>query len=120
LFARDLHVSLAVATVAAVAVAAIEAAFRVVTGRPPGRFSAAVSAIILVVVGMTVAGGLAILTGGEHPREFLHFVYSVLAFVLIPVGDSLTTAADARRRAVARLLAALVALVVIARLFATG
>jgi len=115
-----LHVSLAVATYAIVAVAAIEAAVRVVTGRPPGRFSAAMTAITLVVVGMTAAGGLAILTRGERPREFLHFIYAVLVFALIPLGDSLTARASARGRAMTRLLAALLALIVIVRLFATG
>jgi hypothetical protein len=120
LFAHDLHVALAAATVGAMVFVAIEAAIRVVSARPPGRFAAAASAIVLVVVGMTAAGGLAILTRGERPKELLHFAYAAFAFVLIPFGDALTPRAAPRRRAAARLLFAVVALGVIARLFATG
>lgn len=120
MFAHDLHLSLATATVVAVVVAAIEAAGRGLTGRPPGRFSAAMSAIVVVVVGMTAGGGLAMLARGQRPSEFLHFVYAALALGLIPVGDSLTARAKPRGRAWARLLSALVVLGVIARLFATG
>jgi hypothetical protein len=120
LFAHDLHVSLAVATVMTMAVAAIEAAWRMVTGRPPGRFSSAMSVLTLVVLGMTVAGGLAMLARGERPREFLHFIYAVVAFVLIPFADSVTVRAVPRRRAASRLLAAVVGIGVIARLFGTG
>jgi hypothetical protein len=120
LFAHDLHVSLAVATVVAMVGAAIEAGGRAVTGRPPGRLAAAMSAILIVVVGMTAAGGLAMLVRGERPKEFLHFVYAAVAFVPIPIGDSLAAHASPRRRAAARFLTVLVALGVIARLFATG
>jgi hypothetical protein len=120
-FAHDLHVGLAVATVVALAVAAVEAAVRLFTARPPGRFSAAISPITLVVVGMTAAGGLAMLARGERPREFLHFIYAAVAFVLIPLGDSLSApSAPPRRRAAVRFFSAVVALGVVARLFATG
>jgi hypothetical protein len=118
LFAHDLHVALAVATLVAMVVVAVEAALRAISGRAPGRFSGAISTIAVVAVAMTAAGGLAILTRGERPKEFLHFVYATVAFV--PMGDSLTAAACPRRRALARLLAALIALGVIARLFGTG
>jgi hypothetical protein len=78
------------------------------------------SAIVVVVTGMTAAAGLGTFVRGERPSELLHFVYAALAFVLIPLGDSVAGAASPRRRAVARLLAALVTLGAIARLFATG
>jgi hypothetical protein len=120
LFAHDLHASLALATVGVVAGAAIEAGVRLATGRPPGRYAAALSAVILVVIGMTAAAGLALLARGERPLEFLHVVYAALVFVLLPLGDSLTTKSAARRRAGMRLMMALVALGVVARLFATG
>jgi hypothetical protein len=119
-FAHNLHVSLAAATVFALVIAAIEAAWRMVTGGPPGRFSSAISAVTLVMLGMTAAGGLAMLVRGEPPREFLHFIYAAVAFVLIPFGDSVTARVVPRRRAAARLLAAVVGLGVIARLFGTG
>ncbi len=78
------------------------------------------SAIVVIGVGVTAAGGLAMLARGERPREFLHYVYAALAFGLIPIGDSLAARASPRRRAAARFLAVLVALGVVTRLFATG
>jgi hypothetical protein len=120
LFAHDLHVSFAVATVVAVGVAAVEAAVRALLARSPGRYSAATSGIALVLLGMTAAAGLAMLVRGERPKEFLHFIYAALAFAVIPLADSLVARASFRRRAVTRLLASLVTLAVLARLFATG
>jgi hypothetical protein len=69
---------------------------------------------------MSIAGGLALLLGGRRPKEWLHLVYALLALALIPLADSLTVQASPRRRALARLLGALVAVGVIVRLFATG
>lgn len=120
MFAQDLHVGLAAVTVAAFAVVAIEAAARAVSRRPPGRFAMMTSTAAEILVGMTAAGGLAMLFTGERPDEPLHFVYAVLAFALVPVGDSLTQSAEPRRRAVGRAVAAVIALAVVSRLFATG
>jgi len=120
LFAHDLHVGLALATIVTVAAAAAEAAVRLVTARPPGRFAAALVPVTMVAVGMTAAGGLAMLARGERPSEFLHFIYATLAFVLIPLGDSLAARTTPRKRATARFVSAVAALGVIARLFATG
>jgi hypothetical protein len=82
--------------------------------------SRALSATVVIAFGMTAAGGLAMLVRGERPRESLHLVYAALAFALLPLGDSLAARAQPRRRAMARLLAAVLTLGVIARLFATG
>lgn len=120
MFGRDLHVILATATVVTVAGVAVEAAVRVATGHPPGRLSAVASSIVLVIVGMTAAGGLALLARDARPEEPLHFIYAALAFVLVPLGDSLGMHTTPRRRAVFRLVAAIATLGVIARLFATG
>lgn len=120
MFARDLHVTLAVASTLVAFVAAVEAAVRAVTRRPPGRMSRAILAIVVIALGMTAAGGLALLVRGERPVESLHLVYAALAFILVPLGDSLTAHAEPRRRAAARLLAAVLTLGVIARLLATG
>ena len=69
---------------------------------------------------MAAAGGLALLLGGRRPAEWLHLIYALLALGLIPLAESLTTQASPRRQALARLLGALVAAVLILRLFATG
>ena len=69
---------------------------------------------------MAAAGGLALLVGGRRPTEWLHLLYALLAFGLVPLADNLTTQASPRRQALARLLGALVAAVLILRRFATG
>lgn len=120
MFAHDLHVLLALASLAAIGLVAIEGAVRLVRPRPPGRAAALGSSAVVILLGMTAAGGLALLTGGHRPKEFLHLVYGLLAFGLVPLADSLTAQASPRRRAAARLLGALIAAAVIARLFATG
>ena len=66
------------------------------------------------------AGGLGLLIGGSGPKEPLHLVYGVLAFGSLPVASSLTRSASPRRQALASLLAAVVMLVLLARLFQTG
>jgi hypothetical protein len=119
-FAHDLHLLLALASLAAMALVAAEGAVRLARPRPPGRAAAAGLGAAVIVLGMAAAGGLALLLGGHRPAEWLHLVYALLAFALVPLADSLAVQASPRRRAVARLLGALVALVVIARLFATG
>lgn len=120
MFAHDLHVTLAAASAGAVVVAGVEGAGRALAGRSAGRLASITSGLVLVVVGMTGAGGLAMLVQGERPRELLHYMYAVLAFGLIPVVDSLTVRLEPRQQGLARLSAALIALVVILRLFATG
>jgi hypothetical protein len=97
-----------------------EGAVRLVSARPPGRLAAAGSGAVAILVGMAAAGGLALLLGGHRPTERLHLVYALLALGLVPLADSLTAQASPRRRALARLLGALVAVGVIMRLFATG
>jgi len=72
------------------------------------------------VVIIAAAGGLGLLLGGSGPRESLHFVYALLAAAALPVADSLARNAKPRRRAIVTAVAALVALVLIARLFQTG
>jgi hypothetical protein len=120
MFAHDLHLLLAFASMAVIAAVATEGAVRLVRAGPPGRVASVGSGAVAVLLGMTAAGGLALLLGGQRPKEWLHLVYALLAFGLVPLADSFAAQATPRRRAVARLVGALVALVVIARLFATG
>jgi hypothetical protein len=119
-FAHDLHLLLALASLAAMLGVAGEGAVRLVRPRPPGRAAAAGATAAVILLGMTAAGGLALLLGGNRPKEFLHLVYALLAFGLVPLADSLAAQASSRRRALARLAGALVAAGVIARLFVTG
>lgn len=120
MFAHDLHVLLALASLVAVGLVAIEGAVRLVRARPPARAASLGLSAVAILLGMTAAGGLALLVGGQRPKEFLHLVYALLALGLVPLADALAAQASPRRRAAARLLGALIAAGVIARLFATG
>jgi hypothetical protein len=120
MFAHDLHVMLALASVAAMLGVAGEGAVRLVRARPPAKAASAGWSAVAILLGMAAAGGLALLARGERPRELLHLVYALVAFGLVPLADSLAVHASPRRRALARLGGALLAAGVIARLFATG
>jgi hypothetical protein len=119
-FAHDLHLLLALTSLAVMVLVAGEGAVRLVAARPPGRLATVGSGAVTILVGMTAAGGLALLLAGRRPTEWLHLIYALLAFGLVPLADSLVAQASPRRRALARLLGALIAAVVILRLFATG
>jgi hypothetical protein len=77
------------------------------------------TAFVLVIV-ITAAGGLGLYLGGARPRDGLHFVYAVVALLVLPAGDWVAARRGPRTAAVAALVTALVALVVIWRLFQTG
>ena len=76
--------------------------------------------MVLLLLGLTSAAGLGLLVGGARPRELLHFVYAVVAIGAMPIAATLTGSWEPRRRAIATLAAALIALVLVLRLFATG
>lgn len=120
MFGRDLHLLLTLATLAAIVVVIGDAIVRLVRGRPPGRLASRSLAVVLILVAMAAAGGLALLVGGYRPREWWHVMYAGFAFAMIPLADSITLRAPARWKALARLIGALVALEVIVRLFQTG
>lgn len=100
--------------------AGLEAAWRALRGSPASTAAARLDGLVLLVVAVTAAGGLGLLLGGARPQELLHFVYAVVALAALPISTSLSKRWEPRRRGIATLLGALVALAVIARLFATG
>jgi hypothetical protein len=120
MFARDLHLLLTLAALAAIIVVTGEAAVRLVRGRPPGQLASRGLAVALILMAMAAAGGLALLVSGHRPREWWHVMYAGFALAMIPLADSIALRAPARWKALARLIGALVALEVIVRLFQTG
>jgi hypothetical protein len=103
-----------------VVVVGLEAILRVRRGSEAGTTAARLEGIALVVLAVTAAGGLGLLVGGARPRELLHFVYGFVAIAALPLTTTFSARWAPRRRAVTALVGALVALVAILRLFATG
>lgn len=121
MFARDLHVPLAILTMLAVVVATMEGAVRAVRPRPAGLAAERTRTAVVLVVAMTTAVGVALLVGGHRPKEWLHLIYAALAFGLVPVADNAGTMLQSDRgKGLARLGGGLVCIVVVTRLFATG
>ena len=116
-----MHVVLAVLTALTLAVATVEGAVRAARARPAGVAAERTRAAVLLVVGMNVASGLALLVSGHRPAEWLHLVYAALVFGLVPVADNAAGSLRSDRgKALARVGGGLVCLVVLARLFQTG
>lgn len=100
--------------------AGLEGAWRALRRSPASTAAARLDGLVLLVVAVTAAGGLGLLVGGARPKELLHFVYAVVALAALPISTSLSQHWEPRRRGIATLLGALVALAAIVRLFATG
>lgn len=111
---------LAYASLAVVIAVGGEGAWRAWRGAPPGPMSGRLDGLLLLALGVASAGGLGILVGGGRPGESLHFVYAALALGAVPVAAAFARGAQARVQGFATLGGALVAILVIARLFQTG
>jgi hypothetical protein len=98
----------------------LEALVRIVRRTPPSDVTERLEQVYLIALVVTGAGGLGLLLGGARPREFLHFVYAIVALGALVVADSISRRATPRTRATATLIGAFVALAVIARLSQTG
>ena len=118
--AVELHRWLAYASAVAIALAGAAGGWAALRGVQPGPAAGMLRVAVLLLVVVTLAGGLGLLFGGGRPRETLHFVYAVLALAALPAADSLTRGASPRVRGIATLAGGLVGLVVIARLVGTG
>ena len=103
-----------------VSVIGVEGAWRAVRRSPAGLWAGRLEAALVVMVAVTIAGGLGILIGGRRPAEALHFFYGLLALSVVPIADSLSRQATPRTHGIVTLAAAVITLVVIARLFQTG
>lgn len=116
----QLHIWLAVAAAFVIVLVGLEAGWRAWRRLPPGETMRRLEGLLLVLLLVAIAGGLGLLAGGGHPREILHFVYAVVAFGAVPIAATLSSRASPRTRGLAGVAGAIVALVVVARLFGTG
>lgn len=103
-----------------VVAAGLEGAWRALRRRRRGPLSARLEGLLVLALVVASAGGLGLLVGGARPREALHFVYAIVALGLMPLASSLSGRSEPRRQGLATSLGAVIALVVIARLFGTG
>ena len=115
-----LHGLLAYASAVVVALTGVEGAVRAWVGRPPGTLAARAAALVLIFLGMTIAGGVGLLLSGHRPHESLHFLYALLIFAAIPVTGRLSSQALPRTQGLVTVGAAVLAIGLLARLIATG
>jgi hypothetical protein len=118
--AAELHLWLAFASACVVLLIGLEAAWRAARRAAPGKTAARLENLLLLAIGVTVAGGLGVIAGGGTPRELLHVVYAVVAFGTVPVSGRIAEGWEPRRRSLGTVLAATVTLVAMLRLAATG
>ena len=102
------------------ALVAVMAGLRARRGTSAGAPARGLEAVLLLLLGVTIAGGLGILAGGARPREPLHFVYAVVAVAVLPTAAALSLRTGPRARALIICAGALVTLAVVIRLFGTG
>jgi hypothetical protein len=118
---KDLHIVLAILTILSVVGATVEGASRMITKKPAGNAAWRTLVAVLVSTGVTAIAGVVLLISGEHPKEWLHYLYAVLAFGLIPFADNASISiSNNRRRGLYRVAGGLVCLIVLTRLFVTG
>ncbi len=115
-----LHGLLAVVSAVIIAFTGVEGAVRAWVRRPAGTIAARATALALILLGMTIAGGLGLWLSGYRPHESLHFVYALLVFAIIPIAGRLSSQALPRTQGLVSVGAAMLALGLIARLIATG
>lgn len=121
MFARDVHVLLAIFTIVATILATLEGAFRYVRGYPAGIAASRTRTAVVMSAAMTATAGIALLISGKHPSEWLHLIYATLAFSLIPLADNAaSTLHTDRGKALVRFGGGITCLIVLTRLFATG
>jgi hypothetical protein len=118
---KDLHIVLAILTTLSVVIATAEGALRMLTNKPAGDAAWRTLVAVLVSTGITMVAGVTLLISGEHPKEWLHYLYAALAFGLIPFADNAgISIANNRKRGLYRFAGGLVCLIVLTRLFVTG
>jgi hypothetical protein len=104
----------------AMSLVGLEAAWRAWHRSPPSQWARQLQILLLLVMGVTIAGGLGLLAGGARPRELLHFVYATVALSVLPIIDWWSRRSMPRTRGIATVAAAVITLAVVVRLFQTG
>ncbi len=115
-----LHTLLAEVALALALIGAIWSAGLLVAGRPPGRLYIVNLVWVVIVLIASAVVGLLVLVTASGPRDPLHFVYAVLSMVALPIAAAVGSDRPARQRLAVGLVALVVLLILILRLFQTG
>ncbi len=115
-----MHYWLAVVSVAAAVSLAVEAGWRAIRRRPAGRLADWFATLLLLALLIASAGGLGVALGGGAPAEPLHYLYAAIGIAIVPIGVVAVRRRSPRWAALGMVVAGLIAVVVIARLFQTG
>jgi hypothetical protein len=117
----DLHAALAILAAIAAGATLLLVATAAVRGRTlvqPWTDRAILFALALVVANVFVGAGIAV--GGRRPADPLHYLYAILAIVVLPIARFGGGESWARRRALVIGLGAIVLVGLVVRLVQTG
>lgn len=118
---KQLHVWFAILAALTIVAATLEGAIRAIRKTPMGPATLRTLIAVIISASVTALGGVALLTSGEHPKEWLHLLYAALAIGLIPFADNASNALQNNRdKGLYRLAGGVVCLLVLTRLFVTG
>ncbi len=115
----DVHRIVAEVAVGLTALTLAWSAALAVTHRTPGRFFVVNLAWTAIAIVATALVGLLIFVTSQGPRDPLHFLYGALAIAGVPVAI-VVGARRPRQQAVVMIVASIVILILILRLFQTG
>jgi hypothetical protein len=116
----QIHLLLAVTSVATTALVAAEAGWRALRDLHRGALSSWLSAAQLIALAMTCIAGLGSVMLGRQPHNTIHYLLAVVALILGPVVSTFLVRSGERVRAAVMSATAVLTLVIVACLFMTG
>ncbi len=117
----QLHLALFAVTAVIAAALLVVSAAGLVSGSYPRLWIDRLILAGLAGVALTTVVGPALILSGEQPSDGLHFLYAAVAWLALPVGRAVSgSMKTARRRGTAIVVAAIVLLGVLLRLYMTG
>jgi hypothetical protein len=115
-----LHLLIAQLAVALALLATVWSAALAVTRRPPGRLFLVNFLWVGLAIAVVALSGLFMLMLGHTPGDPLHLLYGALGTAAIPVAIAVGSQRPPRQQALAMLIASVVLLILLLRLFQTG
>jgi len=116
---QAVHIILADAAVAAVAIAVLWCVILALLARPGGRWFERLQRVVILSIAAAAAAGAVAFALGARPGDGLHLIYGGVAIILLPVARSFRSGAS-RRDALLMLAGCALLGGVMFRLFMTG